>query len=97
MLFDFSRFYAYKGTKKNKTNCSLIRKIMKFGEQGDTIFLRITTKNRIKIQSVAQNMDLCLLKKSIYLYKFAFCILTSYRGECSLSRPTLHWLVLKGA
>jgi len=26
---------------------------MKFGEQGDTIFLRITEKNHIKIRSVA--------------------------------------------
>ena len=54
---------------------------MKFGEQGDTIILRITAKNRIKIRSIARDMDLCLLKKKcIYLYNFAFCILTSYRG-----------------
>jgi len=38
---------------------------MKFGEQGDTIFLRITAKNGIKIQGVARDMDLCLLKKSV--------------------------------
>ncbi len=38
---------------------------MKFGEQGDTIILRITAKNRIKIRSIARDMDLCLLKKSV--------------------------------
>jgi len=38
---------------------------MKFGEKGDTIFLRITAKNGIKFRSVARDMDLCLLKKSV--------------------------------
>ena len=38
---------------------------MKFGEQGDTIFLRISAKNLIKIRSIGQNMDLCLLTKSV--------------------------------
>jgi len=38
---------------------------MKFGEQGDTIFLRITAKNCIKIWIVALNMDLDMLRKSI--------------------------------
>jgi len=38
---------------------------MKFCEQGDNIFLRIAAKNGIKIRSVARDMDLCLLKKSV--------------------------------
>jgi len=38
---------------------------MKFGEQGDTFFLRITAQNGIKFRSVAPDMDLCLLKKSV--------------------------------
>ncbi|MBR7513020.1 hypothetical protein KC219_22960, partial [Mycobacterium tuberculosis] len=47
-------------TEKSK-KVSPARKMMKFGEQGDTIILRITAKNRIKIRSVARDMDLCLL------------------------------------
>ena len=38
---------------------------MKFGEQGDTIILRMTAKNGIKIRSVGGDMDLCLLTKSV--------------------------------
>ena len=61
----FPRFYTYPESKKNKKNSSPSRKITKFVEQGDTIILRITAKNGIKIQCVARDMDLCLLKKSV--------------------------------
>jgi len=61
----FPRFYTYPLSKKYKKNRSPSRKIMKFGEQGHTIFLRITAKNGMKFRSVARDMDLCLLKKSV--------------------------------
>ena len=65
VLFYFPQFYTYPLSKKYKQNSSPSRKIMKFGEQGDTIFLRITAKNGIKLRTVARDMDLCLLKKSV--------------------------------
>jgi len=49
VLFYFPRFYTYLLSKKYKKNSSPSRKIMKFGEQGDTIFLRITAKNGITV------------------------------------------------
>lgn len=38
---------------------------MKFGEQGDIIFMRMPAKNLVQIRSLGPVMDLCLLKKSV--------------------------------